>query len=81
MTNDRTAAPAGRLYSISEAAELLGLSPITLRHQAQRGKLPAHRLGKSVWVVTEEALALYREHSLGRAGGRGVPRIRSGRIG
>ena len=62
-----------RLYTIEEAAEILGLSPITVRHQAQRGKLPAARLG-NMWVVSDEALAVYRARSLGRIGGRGIAR-------
>lgn len=62
-----------RLYTIEEAADLLGLSPITVRHQAQRGKLPASRLG-NMWVVSEEGLAVYRASSLGRIGGRGIAR-------
>lgn len=54
-----------KVYTIEEAAVELGLSPVTLRHQARVGKLPTRRIGW-MYVVTEEGLATYREQSLGR---------------
>jgi excisionase family DNA binding protein len=49
-------------FTLAEAAVLIGRSPSTLRHQAQRGTLRARLIGKT-WVVTRRDLDRYvRDH-------------------
>jgi Helix-turn-helix domain len=43
------------LFTLAQAAAILGLSPITLRVDVRRGNLDARRLG-SIWVITGEEL-------------------------
>ena len=50
--------PAARLISLSEAAELFGLSHSHLRKLAREGKLRAQQVGR-YWVTTEEAVKEY----------------------
>jgi excisionase family DNA binding protein len=54
-----------KLYSLVEAAELLGLSPATLRRQAIKDKLRAIKIG-SVWVVTKSEVDRYGKENKGR---------------
>ncbi len=35
-----------KVYSVSEAAEVLGLSPATVRSYCSKGKLPAMKVGR-----------------------------------
>ncbi len=46
------------LLTLREAAQIAGLSPITLRVQIHRGKLPAKKLGRD-WWITRSALNAY----------------------
>ncbi len=46
------------LLTLAEAAELAGLSPDTLRVQANRGRLKAVKRGRDWWVARKE-LARY----------------------
>lgn len=62
------AAMVERLVTLNEAAALLGLSPDTLRVQANRGKLRARKVGP-VWTVTPGEVERYRRESLGRRRG------------
>lgn len=55
------------MLALSEAAERLGLSPITLRTQIKNGVLRARRLG-SFYVVTEREVERYRREHLGKVG-------------
>jgi excisionase family DNA binding protein len=50
--------------TLGEAAALLGLSPDTLRVQANRGRLRAKKLGP-LWTVTPAEVERYRRESLG----------------
>jgi excisionase family DNA binding protein len=59
------------MYSLAEAAALLGVAHSTLRHQAQTGALRATKVGKT-YVVTDEEVERYRAESLGRPGRRVV---------
>ncbi len=34
-----------------------GISPRTIRHWAQTGKLPAQKLGPRIWIIDPDALA------------------------
>lgn len=47
-----------KVYTLVEAAGILGRSPSTLRHQAQRGKLRAQKVGKT-YLIDERELARY----------------------
>ena len=58
---------------LSEAAERLGLRPVTLRTQIKNGVLKARRLG-SQYVVTEREVERYRREHLGKVGPK--PRVR-----
>ena len=53
--------------TLSEAAEELGLSATTLRHQVQAGRLRARLVGKT-YVVTPRELDRYRREHLGKPG-------------
>jgi excisionase family DNA binding protein len=57
------------IMTLAEAAAELGLSPDTLRRQAQRGVLEARLIGKT-WVTTRRAVDDYRRQSLGQPGRR-----------
>lgn len=48
------------MLTLREAAELLGLSPVTLRVQAERGTLRARKIGRD-WMVTPAEVERYRE--------------------
>lgn len=43
-------AKSTRVYTVKEAAEVLGVSPATIRRLIDRGKLPAIRVGRSVRI-------------------------------
>jgi hypothetical protein len=55
------------IVTLREAAELLGISPSTLRHQARGGRIRARLIGKT-WVSTREEIERYRRANLGRPG-------------
>lgn len=57
-----------RLLTLSQAAELLGLSPGTLRVQVERGALRARKLG-TFWTVTPAEVERYRQDHLGQRKG------------
>jgi len=43
----------GRLYSLTEAGEILGMSHWTLRRHVDEGTIPATKLGRLVKLSTE----------------------------
>lgn len=49
----------------TEAAALLGISPKTVRRQAETGKLRARKVGRD-WHITPAAVEAYRAASLGK---------------
>lgn len=50
-------APTGALLlSAQDLSPLIGMSPDWIREQARRGKLPAHRLGRSWRFNPEEVI-------------------------
>ena len=55
------------MLTLAEAAAELGISPATLRHQVQLGRMSARLFGKT-YVITSEELERYRATSLGRPG-------------
>lgn len=48
------------MMTLREAAERLGLSPVTLRIQAERGTLRARKIGRD-WHVTPAEVERYRD--------------------
>lgn len=48
-----------------EAAELLGLSPITVRRQVANGAIKASKRGRDIWITPAE-VERYRAASLGK---------------
>lgn len=56
-----------KYLTMAEAADRLGLSVSTVRHQAQAGRLRAAKAGRD-WLVTEREVERYRAESLGRPG-------------
>ena len=48
--------------TLTEAAELLGLAPSTLRHQIANGSFKAEKRGRDWWVSTREVYR-YRKES------------------
>ena len=55
------------LLTLADAAEELGLAPVTLRSAIARGRLRARQFGKT-WITTRAEVDRYRRESLGRAG-------------
>lgn len=53
--------------SLAEAADELGVQPVTLRAAVSRGRLAARKFG-NVWVTTGGEVERYRRESLGQAG-------------
>lgn len=53
---------AAGLVTVKEAAELLGLSPVTLRLQILRGKLKATKRGRDWWLTPREVERYRQEH-------------------
>lgn len=47
------------IIPLSEAAQRLGLSASTLRHQIRNGRLRAVKVGRD-WTVTEREIERYR---------------------
>lgn len=43
------------MYSVKEAAEVLGLSPVTVRNYCSQGKIPAKKVGKG-YKISPKAL-------------------------
>lgn len=58
-----------KYLTIAQAAEQLGISPTTLRHQALAGRIKATLIGKT-YVLTQREVDRYRAESLGRPGRR-----------
>lgn len=59
--------------SLAEAAEHLGVAPLTLRRAISRGELRAYRYGKKIIRVRREDLdALLRPIPSARSGGHGA---------
>ena len=55
------------LLSLAEAAEELGVAPVTLRAAIGRGRFSARKFGP-VWVTTRAEVERYRRESLGQRG-------------
>jgi excisionase family DNA binding protein len=53
----RTLPPAGRLRSLGEVADYLGVSIRTVRRLIARGELRAHRVGRSLRIQDAELAA------------------------
>jgi excisionase family DNA binding protein len=50
--------PGPRYLSLAEAADLLGVHPVTVRRWISQGDLPGYRLGQRVRVLQADAEAL-----------------------
>lgn len=48
--------------TVNEAAELLGLAPVTLRIQIGKGKLRATKRGRDWWITPKEVERYRQEH-------------------
>jgi len=61
----QTVSPGGAdtVMTLAEAAQLLNLSPETLRWQIRNGKLRARKIGP-LWTVTEREVERYRADNL-----------------
>jgi len=61
----QTVSPDGAdtVMTLAEAAQLLNLSPETLRWQIRNGKLRARKIGP-LWTVTEREVERYRADNL-----------------
>lgn len=57
--------------TVSEAADMLGISPATIRHQIRNQRLKARKLGRD-WDIDPQELGRYRAQSLGRPGRRAL---------
>jgi excisionase family DNA binding protein len=57
----------GDWMTLVEAAEQLGVSPVTLREQAQKGRLAAVKRGRD-WMTTPQAVEEYRTAHKGKVG-------------
>lgn len=66
--------------TLPEAAELIGLSPTTLRVQIRNGRLQAVKRGRD-WMVTRKAIAEYREKVARSGGGKYLEHVAEGQPG
>ena len=41
-----------KLYTLSQAAALVGIPAVTMRWHARHGQIPARKIGSKVWYVT-----------------------------
>lgn len=41
-----------KLYTLSQAAALVGIPAVTMRWHARHGQIPARKIGAKVWYVT-----------------------------
>lgn len=55
------------LRTLAEAAEILGLSVNTVRHQREYGRIAAAKYGRD-WLIEDREIERYRRESLGRPG-------------
>lgn len=51
---------AEKLYSVEEAAELLGISPLTLANWLRAGKITGTKIGRK-WRITDSDLQAFIE--------------------
>jgi len=51
---------AEKLYSVEEAAELLGISPLTLGNWLRAGKITGTKIGRK-WRITDSDLQAFIE--------------------
>ncbi len=64
------------IIDLAQAAELLGLKPVTLRAHAAAGRIQAKQLTKT-WVTTREEVERFRREQLGKVGRPRSPEIYS----
>ncbi len=57
------------LYTTAQAAEMLGVSPNTIKNAIQRGVMACERINPRLNMVTLEAIETYRRERLGQRGG------------
>lgn len=62
------------VISLATAAELLGLSPDTLKRQAQNSRIDARLVGKT-WITTRQEVARYAAEQRGRVGRPPAPTL------
>lgn len=55
------------MMTLAEAAELLGVTPATLRQQIANGRFAAEKVGP-IYVTTAAEVERYRRDSLGKVG-------------
>jgi excisionase family DNA binding protein len=55
------------VLTLAQAAERIGVSPITLQQQIRKGALHGEKMGKQ-WVVTADELRRYADERLGKRG-------------
>lgn len=60
MTTEQTPLPAGRFYSLKEAAAVLGVNPSTISRQCAAGTFPHVRIGRTVRIPVAEVERLER---------------------
>lgn len=53
--------------TVTEAAEKLGIKPVTVRAMIDRGRIPATKHGPN-WWITDRAVERYRAEHLGKPG-------------
>jgi hypothetical protein len=54
-----------RLYTLEDAAGILGVRASTLRQQVLAGKMGAAKMGP-IWVTSQSDIERYRNESLGK---------------
>ncbi len=47
-----------KTISVADAAQILGLSKLTVRRQVKAGRLPAIRLGRKILLLREPLMAM-----------------------
>jgi len=57
------------LYTTTEAAAMLGVSPSTIKNAIKRGVMAYEQVNPRLNMVTSEAIEAYRRERLGQRGG------------
>ncbi len=54
--------PLAALYSVTETAKLLKVSPRTVRRWIEKGHLPVHRFGRAIRITDSDLVTFIRQH-------------------
>ncbi len=61
MTATPVTSPLPALYSVTETAKLLKVSPRTVRRWIEKGDLTAHRFGRQIRITDSDLVTFIRQ--------------------